>query len=140
ELERRVVLSVIDKRWREHLYEMDYLKNGIGLRAMAQKDPLVEYQREGFDMFKTMQDGIKEDVVRLTNTLEVTVSRADDAADDDSEVEVDAAELRHTTPKMQLSAPSEDGSSSMSESEGDEAGAEQPANRAERRAKKKAKS
>ncbi|MGO3053229.1 MAG: preprotein translocase subunit SecA, partial [Brevibacterium aurantiacum] len=116
------------------------LKNGIGLRAMAQKDPLVEYQREGFDMFKTMQDGIKEDVVRLTNTLEVTVNRADDAADDDSEVEVDAAELRHTTPKMQLSAPSEDGSSSMSESEGDEAGAEQPANRAERRAKKKAKS
>ncbi|MBR7559139.1 preprotein translocase subunit SecA, partial [Mycobacterium tuberculosis] len=54
ELERRVVLSVIDRRWREHLYEMDYLKNGIGLRAMAQRDPLVEYQREGFEMFTTM--------------------------------------------------------------------------------------
>ena len=51
ELERRVVLSVIDRKWREHLYEMDYLKEGIGLRAMAQRDPLVEYQREGFDMF-----------------------------------------------------------------------------------------
>nr|WP_245162218.1 preprotein translocase subunit SecA [Brevibacterium marinum] len=140
ELERRVVLSVIDKRWREHLYEMDYLKNGIGLRAMAQKDPLVEYQREGFDMFKTMQDGIREDVVRLTNTLEVTVNRSEDNAEDDSEVEVDAEELRHTTPKMQLSAPSEDGSSSMSEDEGDDPQTAQPANRAQRRAKKKAKS
>ncbi|WP_413335629.1 preprotein translocase subunit SecA [Brevibacterium sp. GP-SGM9] len=140
ELERRVVLSVIDKRWREHLYEMDYLKNGIGLRAMAQRDPLVEYQREGFEMFTTMQDGIKEDVVRLTDTLQVTVSRsADDAADDDSEVEVDAAELRHTTPKMQLSAPSEDGSSSIAESEDEYESEEQPANRAQRRAKKKAK-
>src|SRR5690606_36367619 len=60
ELERRVVLSVLDRKWREHLYEMDYLQEGIGLRAMAQKDPLVEYQREGFDMFQAMMDGIKE--------------------------------------------------------------------------------
>ncbi len=52
ELERRVVLSVIDRRWRDHLYEMDYLKDGIGLRAMAQRDPLVEYQREGFALFQ----------------------------------------------------------------------------------------
>nr|WP_278189734.1 preprotein translocase subunit SecA [Brevibacterium sp. ZH18] len=138
ELERRVVLSVIDKRWREHLYEMDYLKNGIGLRAMAQKDPLVEYQREGFDMFKTMQDGIKEDVVRLTNTLEVTVNRSADVSDDESEVEVDAAELRHTTPKMQLSAPSEDGSAMASEDEDESADDSQPVNRAQRRAKRKA--
>ena len=137
ELERRVVLSVIDKRWREHLYEMDYLKNGIGLRAMAQRDPLVEYQREGYEMFTTMQDGIKEDVVRLTNTLKVQVSTSEPASGEDSEVEVDAAELRHTTPKMQLSAPSEDGSS-LSESEDDDEPA--PANRAQRRAKKKAKS
>src|SRR6185437_10821805 len=50
ELERRVLLSVLDRKWREHLYEMDYLQEGIGLRAMAQRDPLVEYQREGFDM------------------------------------------------------------------------------------------
>ena len=137
ELERRVVLSVIDKRWREHLYEMDYLKNGIGLRAMAQRDPLVEYQREGYEMFTTMQDGIKEDVVRLTNTLKVQVSTSEPDSGEDSEVEVDAAELRHTTPKMQLSAPSEDGSS-LSESEDDDEPA--PANRAQRRAKKKAKS
>ena len=136
ELERRVVLSVIDKRWREHLYEMDYLKNGIGLRAMAQKDPLVEYQREGFEMFKTMQDGIKEDVVRLTNTLKVQVTSSAGTDDAEPEVEVDAEELRHKTPKMQLSAPSESGSASVSESEDDDEPA--PTNRAERRAKKKA--
>ena len=138
ELERRVVLSVIDKRWREHLYEMDYLKNGIGLRAMAQKDPLVEYQREGFEMFKTMQDGIKEDVVRLTNTLKVQVTSSAGTDDAEPEVEVDAEELRHKTPKMQLSAPSENGSASVSENEDDDEPA--PANRAERRANKKAKS
>jgi len=61
--ERIVVLSVLDRKWREHLYEMDYLREGIGLRAMAQRDPLVEYQREGFDMFNTMMDGIKEESV-----------------------------------------------------------------------------
>ncbi len=64
QLQRRVLLSVIDRRWREHLYEMDYLKEGIGLRAMAQRDPLVEYQREGGDMFHAMNDGIKEETVR----------------------------------------------------------------------------
>ncbi|MBA3430025.1 MAG: preprotein translocase subunit SecA [Actinobacteria bacterium] len=64
EIERLVLLSVIDNRWREHLYEMDYLQEGIGLRAMAQRDPLVEYQREGFDMFQTMQGTIKEDFAR----------------------------------------------------------------------------
>ena len=64
QLERLVLLSVVDNRWREHLYEMDYLQEGIGLRAMAQKDPLVEYQREGFDMFLQMQESIKEDFAR----------------------------------------------------------------------------
>ncbi|RBP66149.1 protein translocase subunit secA [Brevibacterium sanguinis] len=137
ELERRVVLSVIDKRWREHLYEMDYLKNGIGLRAMAQRDPLVEYQREGYEMFTTMQDGIKEDVVRLTNTLKVTVSKPVEASDG-SDVEVDAAELRHTTPKMQLTAPSVDGSSTSS-TESEDEDAAPVGNRAQRRQKKKVK-
>jgi len=63
EIERRVVLLVLDRKWREHLYEMDYLREGIGLRAMAQRDPLVEYQREGYDMFNAMMDGIKEESV-----------------------------------------------------------------------------
>ena len=73
ELERRVVLSVLDRKWREHLYEMDYLQEGIGLRAMAQRDPLVEYQREGFDMFAAMMDGIKEESVGYLFNLEVQV-------------------------------------------------------------------
>jgi preprotein translocase subunit SecA len=63
QLERNVLLNVIDRKWREHLYEMDYLKEGIGLRAMAQRDPLVEYQREGYDMFTAMLDGMKEESV-----------------------------------------------------------------------------
>ncbi|MER7206906.1 preprotein translocase subunit SecA [Streptosporangium sp. NPDC000239] len=73
ELERRVILSVLDRKWREHLYEMDYLQEGIGLRAMAQRDPLIEYQREGFEMFSQMLDGIKEESVGYLFNLEVEV-------------------------------------------------------------------
>ncbi len=71
QLERRVVLSVMDRKWREHLYEMDYLKEGIGLRAMAQRDPLVEYQREGYQMFQVMNDAVKEEAVGYVFHLEV---------------------------------------------------------------------
>jgi preprotein translocase subunit SecA len=74
ELERRVVLSVIDRRWRDHLYEMDYLKDGIGLRAMAQRDPLIEYQREGFAMFQTMMGQIREETVGFLFNLDVEVT------------------------------------------------------------------
>jgi len=74
QIERLVLLSVIDNRWREHLYEMDYLQEGIGLRAMAQRDPLVEYQREGFDMFQQMQDTIKEDFARYMFHVEAVRS------------------------------------------------------------------
>ncbi len=73
ELERRVVLTVLDRKWREHLYEMDYLQEGIGLRAMAQRDPLVEYQREGYDMFSAMMEAIKEESVGYLYHLEVEV-------------------------------------------------------------------
>ncbi|HKC30060.1 MAG TPA: preprotein translocase subunit SecA [Jatrophihabitans sp.] len=76
ELERRVLLSVLDRKWREHLYEMDYLQEGIGLRAMAQRDPLVEYQREGFDMFGAMMDAIKEESVGFLFNLDVQVDEA----------------------------------------------------------------
>ena len=76
EIERRVMLSVIDQHWREHLYEMDYLREGINLRAMGQRDPLAEWQREGFDMFEAMMEGIKDDFVRYVFRLEVV---ADDA-------------------------------------------------------------
>jgi preprotein translocase subunit SecA len=76
ELERRVVLSVIDRKWRDHLYEMDYLKEGIGLRAMAQRDPLVEYQREGFVMFQQMMGAIREEVITYLFNVEVTVNQS----------------------------------------------------------------
>jgi len=73
ELERRVVLSVLDRKWREHLYEMDYLREGIALRGYGQRDPLVEYQREGYDMFTAMMDGIKEESVGNLFNLQVQV-------------------------------------------------------------------
>ena len=73
ELERKVLLSVLDRKWREHLYEMDYLQEGIGLRAMAQRDPLIEYQREGYELFSAMMDAIKEEIAGLLFNIEVTV-------------------------------------------------------------------
>ncbi|WP_300676203.1 preprotein translocase subunit SecA [Nocardioides sp.] len=78
ELERRVLLSVLDRKWREHLYEMDYLREGISLRAYAQRDPLVEYQREGFEMFNAMMDSIKEEAVGFLFNLEVQVDGEDE--------------------------------------------------------------
>jgi len=79
ELERRVVLSVLDRKWREHLYEMDYLREGIGLRAYSQRDPLVEYQREGYDLFTAMMEGIAEESVGFLFNLDVQVEVAEEA-------------------------------------------------------------
>ena len=85
EVERRVVLSVLDRKWREHLYEMDYLREGVSLRGYGQRDPLIEYQREGYDMFTAMMDGIKEDSVGSLFNLQVQVQEnpimAEDGAD-----------------------------------------------------------
>ncbi|WP_328523614.1 preprotein translocase subunit SecA [Kribbella sp. NBC_00359] len=93
ELERRVVLSVLDRKWREHLYEMDYLREGIGLRAMAQRDPLVEYQREGYDMFAAMMESIKEESVAFIFNVEVDVeamrAEMELAAEADAAVDLD---------------------------------------------------
>ncbi len=75
DIERRIVLSVLDAKWREHLYEMDYLREGISLRAMAQRDPLVEYQREGYELFTAMMDAIKEESVGNLFTLQIEVQR-----------------------------------------------------------------
>ncbi|MDH6181645.1 preprotein translocase subunit SecA [Microbacteriaceae bacterium SG_E_30_P1] len=107
ELERRVVLSVIDRRWRDHLYEMDYLKDGIGLRAMAQRDPLIEYQREGFALYQSMMAQIREEAVGFLFNLEVEISSGDGAP------VVQARGLTaNTAPESQLSysAPSDDAS------------------------------
>ncbi|TIC84213.1 preprotein translocase subunit SecA [Nocardioides sp. GY 10127] len=89
ELERQVLLSVLDRKWREHLYEMDYLREGIYLRAYSQRDPLVEYQREGFDMFGAMMDGIKEEAVGLLFTLEVEVSEDEEEAAEEDVLVID---------------------------------------------------
>jgi preprotein translocase subunit SecA len=103
ELERRVLLSVLDRKWREHLYEVDYLQEGIGLRAMAQRDPLVEYQREGFDMFAAMMDAVKEESVGFLFNLEVQV-------DEDAGVTAAPAPAGPSFEKQtQPAVPAEDG-------------------------------
>src|SRR5206468_11075360 len=75
EVERQIMLQIIDTKWREHLYEMDYLQEGIHLRAMGQKDPLVEWQREGFDMFGQMMHGIAQEFVKYVMHAQVTVTQ-----------------------------------------------------------------
>ena len=87
ELERRVLLTVLDRKWREHLYEMDYLREGIGLRAMAQRDPLVEYQREGGAMFSAMMEAFMEEVVGYVFHLDVEVQETTVAVVTDSDGE-----------------------------------------------------
>ncbi|WP_034276312.1 preprotein translocase subunit SecA [Actinospica robiniae] len=116
ELERRVVLSVLDRKWREHLYEMDYLQEGIGLRAMAQRDPLVEYQREGFDMFNAMMDAIKEESIGYLFNLEVQVEAASDDPEAQAQAQAATAQLKAKgleTPKapakLNYSAPTAEG-------------------------------
>jgi len=160
ELERRVVLSVLDRKWREHLYEMDYLQEGIGLRAMAQRDPLVEYQREGFDMFTQMMDGIKEESVGYLFNLEVQVEQqveqvpvedaavavadAPSLAKQDSipaarpEIRAKGLEAPKRADRLHFSAPTVDGEGGVVEGDfdngdtGDDAG-EEVLTRAERR-------
>ncbi|WP_078308724.1 MULTISPECIES: preprotein translocase subunit SecA [unclassified Mycobacterium] len=127
QLERNILLSVIDRKWREHLYEMDYLKEGIGLRAMAQRDPLVEYQREGYDMFTAMLDGLKEESVGFLFNINVEVQQPADgtvapqaapeglaefasAAAQAAQGELRAKGLEESTPELTYSGPAEDGS------------------------------
>ncbi|RNI23195.1 preprotein translocase subunit SecA [Flexivirga caeni] len=129
EVERRVVLTVLDRKWREHLYEMDYLKEGIHLRQYAQRDPLVEYQREGFQLFGAMNDAIKEESVQHLFHVQV----------DPEEI---AASLPQPKEKMTFVAPGEDGSATAHEV--DDAGRvvgedDSDLPRAQRRANKKAK-
>jgi preprotein translocase subunit SecA len=101
ELERKILLSVLDRKWREHLYEMDYLQEGIGLRAMAQRDPLVEYQKEGFDLFAAMMDAVKEEMVGFLFNVEVKI--------DDKQVEAKGVEPSAPNQELRYSAPSETG-------------------------------
>ena len=163
ELERRVILTVLDRKWREHLYEMDYLRDGIGLRAMAQRDPLVEYQREGYDLFMAMMDAIKEETVGYVFNVEVEIKPQvapevaeeidvlEDATDSEagaaiavaagatsgSAPDIQAKGLTPTRPEhMEYSAPDESGGVMHGEMESDDDGiveVDPNATRAERR-------
>ncbi|MEV8096798.1 preprotein translocase subunit SecA [Kitasatospora sp. NPDC085879] len=151
ELERRVVLSVLDRRWREHLYEMDYLQEGIALRAYAQRDPLVEYQREGYDMFAAMMEGIKEESVGYLFNLEVQVEQqveevpvAEDAVvleKNDARPEIKAKGLEAPArQRLHYTAPTVDGDDTVIEGDFDDAAGEEGdgLTRAERRRAAKA--
>ncbi len=142
QLERSIMLQVLDRKWREHLYEMDYLKEGIGLRAMAQRDPLVEYQREGYDMFAAMMDGVREETVAFLFNVKVEATPQQKAMAAPSAAQ--AAALAGANPilraagtgrdvtddQMQFSGPSETGEAQLIDE-----GA--PANRAERRSQER---
>lgn len=93
-IERKVVIAVLDKMWRNHLYEMDYLKEGIGLRGMGQRDPLTEYQREGYNMYTDMVSGLKEEVVRLLFKVssQDAAKLLDDTGEDVKDVEENLSE------------------------------------------------
>lgn len=109
ELERRVVLQVLDRRWRDHLYEMDYLKDGIGLRAMAQRDPLIEYQREGYAMFQAMMGQIKEEAVGYLFNLEVQVRRVGEGEQAQAQVEAKGLSDQPADQQLEYSAPNDAG-------------------------------
>ena len=110
EAERHVLLFVLDRKWREHLYEMDYLQEGIGLRAMAQRDPLVEYQKEGFELFAAMMDAIKEEIAGLLFKIEIIVESAD------KKVIVPGLEVKKVpTTGLNYTAPDESGSRTTGE-------------------------
>ncbi|CAB4576472.1 unannotated protein [freshwater metagenome] len=109
ELERQVVLSVFDRKWREHLYEMDYLQEGIGLRAMGQRDPLVEYQKEGYDLFVAMMDAIKEQVVGFTFNAQVQVQENQQSVEAKGFTKVEKQQ------NLSYSAPSIDGEEAITQ-------------------------
>ena len=96
QLECRVVLAVLDRKWREHLYEMDYLKDGIGLRGLGQRDPLVEYQREGYNMYNQMVEAIKEETIQLLFSINLTEIKHDTSLNQDADAN-----------DVQLSGPTE---------------------------------
>ncbi|WP_054952513.1 preprotein translocase subunit SecA [Flaviflexus massiliensis] len=142
EIERRVLLTVLDRKWREHLYEMDYLKEGIGLRAMAQRNPLVEYKREGYDMFKAMSASIKEETARylfglkLPSDAEAEAKAAISSVETDDETIAMARRQEAADKVLSITRPQ----SKFRTNQEDSTGAQPAAagqNRAQRRAAKK---
>ena len=109
-----VVLAVLDRKWREHLYEMDYLKDGIGLRGMGQRDPLVEYQREGYQMYNSMIEAIKEETVQLLFHIDIKQVATTDEAVDEVEETAESADTIAVA-----SGPDENGESVVEAAEGE---------------------
>ena len=109
-----MVLAVLDRKWREHLYEMDYLKDGIGLRGMGQRDPLVEYQREGYQMYNSMIEAIKEETVQLLFHIDIKQVATTDEAVDEVEETVESADTIAVA-----SGPDENGESVVEAAEGE---------------------
>ena len=125
EAERRVVLATIGRRWQEHLYEMDYLKEGIGLRAMAQREPLVEYQREGYTMFQNMLAAIREDAVRTLFQAQISAAPASTslpgvqdarAVTMAPQISVEGIDAPQQPAQLRFTGPSEDGQSAVTRS------------------------
>jgi preprotein translocase subunit SecA len=112
ELERRIMLQIIDQHWVEHLSAMDYLNEGIGLRAMGQKDPLVEWQREGYEMFGKMMDSIDDDYVKYVMHVQVVVEEPDEP--DLTRSQFRAAEDPVQSPlSLPVAAPPDDGGGAL---------------------------
>lgn len=157
ELERRVVLNVLDRKWRDHLYEMDYLREGIGLRAYSQRDPLIEYQAEGYDMFNRMMESIAEETVGYLFNVKVQVTVKGKApaagaaatngaaeATEDAAPEIDAPGLdeRDEPQNLTYSAPTETGETEVrkeGDKDADEANKARAAQKAKQRQRQKAK-
>ncbi|MFD2675343.1 preprotein translocase subunit SecA [Gulosibacter bifidus] len=121
ELERRVLLQVIDRKWKDHLQDMDTLKDGIGLRALSQRDPLVEYQREGFEMYKEMLAAVREESVQFLMNLDVQVEEVEDAEGNaQKRVRVRAKGLEQEAPrqKLRFSAADESGNVTVRDASG----------------------
>ena len=132
------MLSVLDRKWREHLYEMDYLQEGISLRAMAQRDPLVEYQREGFQLFQAMTEAIKEESVGYLFNLEVQkpaeAADGEQPADGAPVVLAKGLDAPDRSAPLQYSAPTEDGDVEVhSEAGVDDQAAAKPVSKARRK-------
>ncbi|MDN5854232.1 MAG: preprotein translocase subunit SecA, partial [Actinomycetia bacterium] len=146
ELERRVILSVLDRKWREHLYEMDYLREGIGLRAYSQRDPLIEYQREGYDLFKAMMEAIQEESVGFLFNVEVNVEDLegeDEDVDGESIPRISAKGIgAQREQKLTYSAPTADGDAETEvkvEDSDDDGAAERPNRAQQKKAQQKKK-
>jgi preprotein translocase subunit SecA len=127
QVERQVMLRIIDTRWREHLQEMDYLREGIHLRAMGQKDPAVEWQREGFEMFGQMISGVNDDFVRYITHVQVSFEEAPAPADELRNVQYSAAEepVQGSAGMAAIAAAGDDGRG-LAPAEPDEPAIQQP--------------